>query len=255
MSLAFKMTARGSIESPMTARGDQAYRQTGLVPAERRGLRYDPTRPIDDRAFAAARRHSRQVSWLKVVLPALAIVAAGIFWSATHFVPTDLAAIARGAGIDVTSESVTMNHPRISGFEGTRRAYEVQAESAVQSLSDPKIVTFHQIDASIGLDAAGTARLNAVTGVYDGNYNTLFLKDGIAITTDTGYSAAVGEAAIDLGKGSLVSSMPIEISTAQGTIRANGVNVTDRGKRVVFSNGVSITFLPSGDLAAPSKGP
>jgi lipopolysaccharide export system protein LptC len=239
----------------MALRGEQAFGGTrvGRMTPARPRWSYDPTRPLDERAFAAARRHTRRVGWLKVALPALAALAVAGFWSAVQFIPTDLAAIAKGAGIDVTSESVTMKRPRISGFEGTRRAYDVQAESAVQSLSDPKVVTFHKIDASIGLDDAGTAKVSAPTGVYDGNHNTLVLKDGIAIATDTGYSATVGQVAVDLGKGSLESEMPIEISTGQGTIKANSISVSERGKRVVFGNGVSVTFTPDGELAAPSS--
>jgi lipopolysaccharide export system protein LptC len=234
----------------MAVQEDHAYADATAKPAPRRRLRYDPTRPVDDAAFATARSHSRLVRRLKVILPVVAVLAVAVFWGAIRFIPTDLATIAKGAGIDATSQSITMTRPRISGFEGTRRAYDVQAETAVQSLSDPKVVTFNKIDASIGLDAAGTAKLNAATGIYDGNKNTLILKDGIAIATDTGYTASVREASVDLGKGSLVTSVPIEITTGQGSIRANSLNVTDRGKRIIFGNGVSVTFTPPGDLAA-----
>jgi lipopolysaccharide export system protein LptC len=233
----------------MTAYSDQAYREQRPPPPTSR-LRYDPTRPVDDAAIAAARRHTGRVKRLKIILPALALVGAGAFWATVHFVPTDLASIAKGAGIDVNANSVVMNKPRISGFEGTRRAYDVQADTAVQSLSDPKVVTFNKIDASIGLDGAGTATVNATTGVYDGNHNTLNLKNGIAISTDTGYSASVDEAAVDLGQGTLVTTKPIVIQTAEGSIRANGLSVTERGKHVLFSNGVSVTYLPQGPLAA-----
>ena len=82
----------------------------------------------------------------------------------------------------------------------------------------------------------------------------MLLKNGIAIVTDTGYSASVDQAALDLGKGSMVSTVPIEISGAQGSIRANAVSVSDRGKHVIFSGGVSVSFLPKGDLAGSSQG-
>jgi lipopolysaccharide export system protein LptC len=218
--------------------------------APRRPIRYDPTRPRGEDAFTAARSHSSRVRRLKIVLPLLAVAGAGMFWATARFIPSDLASIAESAGIDVTSQSVVMNRPRISGFEGTRRAYEVQAERAVQSLSDPKVVTFQQIDASIGLDGAGTATLDAATGIYDGNRNTLRLTDGLAIATTTGYSASASEADIDLGKGSMVSTSPIEIKTEQGSIRANALAVSERGKRVTFTNGVSVTYLPPRELAA-----
>lgn len=234
----------------MAVQEDHAYTKARAEPLPRRRLRYDPTRPLDDRAVAAAKSHTRFVGRLKIILPLVALAGIGVFWGAIQFIPTDLATIARGAGIDATSESITMTRPRISGFEGTRRAYDVQAETAVQNLNDPKVVTFNKIDASIGLDAAGTAKLNATTGVYDGNRNTLVLRGGVTIATDTGYAAKVGEAAIDLGKGSLTTSTVIEITTGQGSIRANSLDVTDRGKRIVFGNGVSVTFTPPGELAA-----
>ena len=83
--------------------------------------------------------------------------------------------------------------------------------------------------------------------------NTLVLKNGIAIATDTGYSAAIDQASLDLGKGSMVSTVPIEIKSSDGAIRANAVSVSDRGKHVVFSGGVSVSFLPKGELAGPAQ--
>ena len=72
--------------------------------------------------------------------------------------------------------------------------------------------------------------------------------------TTSGYSGRFSEAAIDLGKGTLTSSEPLELTTADGKIRANGVNVADNGKHIVFTNGVSVTYLPPGELAkAPAS--
>jgi lipopolysaccharide export system protein LptC len=233
-------------------RDELTFDQQGQ-PAPRRRIRYDPTRARGVEAFRAASRHSRRVRHLKYILPALALAAAGLFWGTVRFIPSDLATIVSLSSLDAQSNSIVMDKPHISGFEGTRRAYEVKADSAVQSLDDPKVMTFKAIDASVGLDAAGTATIDAATGVYDGNANTLVLKDGIAIKTTTGYWASFKEAAIDLAAGSLVSSQPIEIRTNEGTIRANSVEVSERGKRIAFRNGVSVTYLPPGELAAAAE--
>jgi len=228
---------------------DAAYASAPGRPAARRRFDYDPTRGRGADAFDAARRHSFMVRWFKVVLPVLAVGGAALFWGSAQFIPSDPAAIAELAGIDAAADSIVMEQPHISGYDGTRQAYEVKANRAVQSLNDPKVVTFDDIDAHIGLDEGGTASLDATTGVYDGNDNTLVLKDGVATTT-SGYWASFQEAAIDLAEGSLVSDRPIEIRTNEGTIRANGLQVSDHGKRVSFLNGVSVTYLPPGDLAA-----
>jgi len=234
----------------MTHYREDAYSGRDADQTPRSRIMYDPTRARGPQAFREARRHSRLVRRLKYILPALAIAGAGGFWATARYMPSDLALVASLANLDIEDNAIVMDEPRISGFEGTRRAYEVKAESAVQSLDDPKVVTFNTIDASVGLDEAGTATIDATTGVYDGNANTLVLKDGIAIKTTTGYWASFREAAIDLAQGSLVSSQPIEIRTSEGTIRANGVQVSERGKRIAFVNGVSVTYLPPGELAA-----
>lgn len=215
----------------------------------RHRIRYDPTSRGGEEAYREARRHSRLVRALKIVLPAIAVAGILLFWASAHFIPSDLAGLISSAGIDLKTNSVVMNTPRISGFEGTKRAYEVKAARAIQSLDDPKVLTFEKINAHIGLDNAGTATVDAGTGIYNGNNNTLELKNGISIQTTTGYAASVREAAIDLAKGSLSSSTPVEIHAKEGTLRANSMEVTDRGKSIAFRGGVSVTFMPPGKLA------
>jgi lipopolysaccharide export system protein LptC len=214
-------------------------------------IRYNPPKERDPDAYRKATRHSALVRNLKFILPTLAILAIVAFWATARVIPGDLASLVAVATIDPKSNSVVMDKPHISGFEGTRRAYEVKAESALQSLDDPKVVTFKTITGRFGLEDAGVATVNAATGIYDGNDNTLMLKDGMSLKTDNGYAGRLQEAAIDLGKGTLTSSSPLEFSTADGTIHANAVNITGSGKHILFSNGVSVTYLPPGELAAP----
>ena len=232
--------------------GDEAP----AVPARpERRLRYNPRDKRGDDAFGVAERHSRRVRVLKYVLPAIAVAGAGLFWGTARLIPGDLASLVEVSGIDIETNSVVMQQPHISGFEGTRRAYEVKADTAVQSLDDPKVVTFNAIDGRFGLDEAGEAMLDATTGVYDGNTHTLTLKDGVDVETNTGYSATLQGAAIDLAKGTLVSNQPLELRTGEGSIQAGGVSVAERGKRVTFSNGVKVVFLPKGSLMTEAGPP
>jgi lipopolysaccharide export system protein LptC len=235
----------------MTTLDDDRYVDDEPRPAPAR-LRYNPTRARAGDAFEKAQRHSTLVRRLKFILPTIVVIAIAAFWGTARFIPGDLASLVAISGIDAKSNSVVMQKPHISGFEGTRRAYEVRADSAVQSLDDPKVMTFKQIVGRFGLDDAGIATVDATVGVYNGNQNTLMLKDGINVQTTNGYGGKFTEAAIDLGKGSLTSSKPIELSMAEGTIRANGVTVTDRGKRIIFTDGVSVTYLPQGELVTES---
>jgi lipopolysaccharide export system protein LptC len=233
----------------MSAVDDDHYTEDRGAPAARAPrVRYSPPKERDPELYARAARHSGVVRWLRFILPAIAALAIVGFWASARVVPGDLQSLVSVASIDPKSNSVVMDKPHISGFEGTRRAYEVKAESALQSLDDPRVVTFKTINGRFGLEDAGIATVTAASGVYDGNKNTLMLKDGLDLHTTDGTQGRLTDAAIDLGAGTLTSSAPLEFSTAQGTIRANAVSVTSNGKRIVFSHGVSVTFTPPGDL-------
>lgn len=218
------------------------------APAPARRLRYNPRDTRDEGVFDQAERNTRRVRFLRIALPVLVAIAVIVFWGTARFMPGDMNAIVESAGVDVESNSVVMEAPHISGFEGTRRAYEVKAENAVQSLDDPKVVTFNGIDGRFGLDGAGEADLDAAIGIYDGNSNTLTLKDGVSVETTTGYSATFEGASIDLAAGTLVSNQPLKIRTQDGSLEANAVSVLERGKRVIFTNGVRVTYMPPAEL-------
>ncbi len=226
---------------------------TGAPPAPRR-IRFDPTRARERDDFVAAHRHSRRVTWLKIGLPALAAVAVVGFFLAMRFEAGGGAVSL--AGIDMQDKSLIMKTPHISGFDGTRRAYEVTATRAVQNLENPKVVTLDAINAKFGLDGGGTATLKATTGIYDGNSNLLTLKNGIAIATTDGYQAKLNDADVDMKGGTLASQRPIEIHSVDGSIRANAISITERGKHVLFSGGVTVNFVPPAEaLPAPAAEP
>lgn len=236
----------------MTDLHNEAYYDDDAPRTPPARLRYDPGRSRHADAYERAARHSALVRRLKYILPALAIAGVGVFWATARIIPGDLAALVAVAGIDEESNSVIMQAPHISGFEGTRRAYDVKAGSAVQSLDDPKVVTFKQIDGHFGLEENGTATVTAETGVYNGNNNTLDLTEGIRMTTTSGYAARFDDARIDLANGTLKTDKPLELSTGEGSLRADSIEVLERGKRVIFRGNVSVTYMPPADLVTKS---
>ena len=88
------------------------------------------------------------------------------------------------------------------------------------------------------------------TGVYNGNNNTLELKNGISIETDhrlCGHDRAGGRRP---RQGQSVARRSRSRSSAkEGTLRADSMDVADRGKHIVFRGGVSVTFMPPDKLA------
>jgi lipopolysaccharide export system protein LptC len=224
-----------------------------------RRIRFDPTRVRDERLYARAYSHSRWVRRLKFILPAVALAAVVGFFLTMRVVTGTGEAVISTAGINVAKKSLEMKAPHISGFTGTQQSYELKALRAVQDLDNPKIVRLEKIDGHFGIGKGQTATISATNGVYDGTQNLLRLSDGIQLATTDGYKAAFSDAEIDIGKGHLATQKPIRIEATIGSIKANALTVEDNGKHVVFSGGVSVSFIPpdepAGDDAAGASPP
>lgn len=223
-------------------------------PAPRR-IRFDPTRTRGVDAFTRAQSHSRRVRWLKFILPGIAIAGIAGFFLTMRVVSGSGEAVIALAGLNVASKSLVMKAPHISGFSGTEQSYELKATQAVQDLDNPKLVKLEAINGHFGIGNKQTATITAGAGLFDGTGNTLRLMDGIQLTTTDGYKARLAEAQIDIGKGNLVSTKPLEIYAEDGSIRANGIQVSDRGTHVIFSGGVRVSFTPSDDAPAAAPVP
>lgn len=225
----------------------------------RRQFRYDPAKIRGEEVYGAARRHSGLVRWLKIVLPALAGTAVLAFVLAIRIVTSDIGDLFSLAGVSVDTKSLVMEKPHLSGFKGTEHSYEVHAERAVQDLSNPKVVRLEEIAAEFGLSDDVKVSLGAKAGTFDGDHQTLALSDGITVSSTNGYKAKLEAATVDFGKGNLVSDRPVEIRGAEGLIRSRKLSIRDRGKSIVFSGGVSVTYMPpkTSEEAAPaaSSGP
>jgi lipopolysaccharide export system protein LptC len=224
-----------------------------------RRIRFDPTRVRDERLYARAYSHSRWVRRLKFILPAVAIAAVAGFFLTMRVVTGTGEAVISNAGINVAKKSLEMKAPHISGFTGTKQSYELKALRALQDLDNPKVVRLEKIDGHFGMGKDQTATISAESGTYDGTTNLLHLADGIHLSTTDGYSAVLADAEIDIGKGHLETDRPIEIhansASITGTIKANRLVVEDRGKHVLFSGGVSVSFIPPDDSPAPGDPP
>lgn len=206
----------------------------------------------NDRSYRAARRHSALVRALRVLLPVLIVAATGGFIGAAYLGSTSISGVSF-KGIDFQSNSLVMDSPQVSGFSGSKHSYELSADKAVQNLENPEVVTLEGIDARLGIDTGDAATLGAGRGIYDSKAETLMLRDGIRVKTTTGYEAELKRADVDLKSGVMRASEPVELRSADGTIRGNQVEIVEGGKRIIFRNGVSMTLnsLPAGEPGSP----
>jgi lipopolysaccharide export system protein LptC len=198
-----------------------------------------------ERAFHAARRHSRLVRILRIAVPASVAVGVIIIALITYFNP--LRMLARlPINIDnlvVSGTKVTMEQPRLSGFTRDARTYELTADTAAQDMTKPDIVELRNIRAKVEMQDKSSMEMTAVTGIYDAKGETLKLDQNILLNSSTGYQGHLSEALVDIRKGNVVSEHPVEVKLLQGTLNANRLDIVDSGDVIRFHGGVIMDMM------------
>lgn len=236
----------GTVPSPRAyVPGAAAAAARAAAEAGERNIRFDPTKERGPAYYDHAARHSRHVRILRIALPTIAVLSVLGFFAVMSFDADDggLPALSL-SGINFEQREITMDKPHISGFDGTKRAYEVHAAKAIQALGNAKVVTLETITAKFALGDKGRANLEAAAGVYDGNTQKLKLSGGIDLTTTDGYTARLDDADIDVEAGNVASDTGVVIRGKEGSISADSIEVLERGKHVFFRGNVKVFYQP-----------
>lgn len=205
------------------------------------------SRGDSDRAFRAARRHSRLVRILRVAIPITVVSGLAVMFLITYFnplrmlgkLPIDI------SDLVVSGTKITMERPRLSGFTQDQRAYELSAEAAAQDMTKPDFVELRSIRAKMDMQDKTTMQMSAATGLYNSKTEMLKLERDIFLSSSTGYKGKMSEAVIDIRKGHVVSDKPVELEMLQGTLNANKLEIVDSGDLVRFHGGVVMDMLLS----------
>lgn len=198
-----------------------------------------------ERAFRAARRHSRLVRGLRVAVPAVVVVIGAVAFLMIYFNPLRmLAKLPVNIGdLVVSGTKITMEKPHLSGFTRDSRGYELSADAAAQDLTRPDIVELRNIKAKVQMQDHSTLLMTALTGIYNSKSETLELDTNIDLNSSTGYAGHLSEAQVDIRKGHVVSNKPVQVKLLQGTLDANRLEIVDSGDLVRFDGGVQMMLM------------
>ncbi|KAA2235830.1 LPS export ABC transporter periplasmic protein LptC [Salinarimonas soli] len=238
---------------------DQTLDERGVTPAAAMGR----TR---SRAYVKARRHSTRVRWLRRAIPLGAGIAVALVAVVTLFDPFGRLGIEgmSMSGLNLSGTKITMEQPRLTGFQKDTRPYEITASHATQDVRRPTEVELVTMRGRLTLDDKGTkAHLEAARGIFDTKNERLELRDHVVVTTDSGYKAQLRSASIDFKANSVVSRDGVRVEIPGGTIESDDLQVSDGGRRMVFEGRVRSAFNPpeergavrTSDAAAPSSRP
>jgi lipopolysaccharide export system protein LptC len=197
-----------------------------------------------ERAFKAARRHSRVVRILRIAVPLSVSFVFVVVALVTYLNPLRLLT-KLPINVDnlvVSGTKVTMEQPHLSGFTSDARAYELTADTAAQDMTKPDMIELRNIRAKVEMQDKSKMELTAISGLYDSKGETLRLDRDIRINT-SGYRARLSEAMVDIRKGNVVSEHPVEVKMLQGTLNANRLDIIDSGDVVRFHDGVVMDMM------------
>lgn len=193
------------------------------------------------KAQRKARRHSRMVKFLRVLLPLIGVgILVGMIAIITVF--NYLSNLGIG-NISLSSDGLVMHNPELSGHDGDR-SYKVTAVQAVQRLSDPRIIDLETIHANIVLSKDQSAQITALRGTYNNGKDTLSLYDGLQLEWSEGYTVDLSDVQIDLKTGAMKTSDPITIRSDKGNIRAGRLDYNQDEGIVRFTDGIHMVLKP-----------
>ncbi|OJF90523.1 LPS export ABC transporter periplasmic protein LptC [Pararhizobium antarcticum] len=206
-----------------------AFPHSGLGPAD---------------AYDQATRHSRRVTRMKIVLPLVAFVIAAIFVVVSvigAYLPDEL----QIENATIENGKIVMQNPAISGRNKQGISYSMKAERALQDIANPDIITLKKIHAEMPVNETLVATVDAASGVYDRGGNTLNMDEPFTITMNNGVNADFRSAYLDINAGEMESKQPIAISMNGGSIVAQRLRMTDKGRIVTFEGMVRVNVEPS----------
>lgn len=209
----------------------------------------------NDRAFRGARRHSRNVRLLRILIPAgviggILVVSLMTFISSGRFaykLPNDMGTLV------ISGTKITMEAPRLAGYTKDRRGYEVTAKAAAQDMAKPEFVELKELRAKLAMPDSNSAELITIGGMYNTKSEVLTLGPNVLLQSTNGYEARLADAVVDVRKGHISSDKPVEVKMTRGTLNANRLEVINSGEIIRFDGGVVMHLKPDAPKDAPKQ--
>jgi lipopolysaccharide export system protein LptC len=192
------------------------------------------------RAFQAARRHSAIVRVLKLTLP---VAALGV--CALYVLPAGMS-VKVGDGeatvekIDISAGGLKMVNPRFKGVHEKYGVYDIKADSALQHVNDPDLMTLDKIEAELLNKEGEKTTLTAPSGIFHRKKEEFTFDNGVDIGGEAGISGRLETATAYMKDNKLISNDPVTLGYHGHKIAADSVTVFTAENRVIFTGNVRV---------------
>jgi lipopolysaccharide export system protein LptC len=193
------------------------------------------------RAFRAARRHSVMVRLLKLGLP-LAALGVGALYIIPSAITIEIDKDKKVSieKIDITSGGLKMVNPRFKGVHEKHGVYDVRADSALQHVSDPDLMTLDKINAELVSQQGQKTILTAPSGIFHRKKEEFTFDNGVTIDGEAGISGKLKTATSFMKENRLISNDPVTLGYQGHRIDADSVEFFTAESRAIFTGNVRV---------------
>jgi lipopolysaccharide export system protein LptC len=195
-------------------------------------------------AYQSALTHSAWVRKLKILLP----VAAGIISAAfigVSLVRTYLPENISVENARIENGKIVMERPAISGRNNSGISYSMTADRALQDIANPNKITLEDVKAAVPVNSDVIARVIATGADFDRGTDMLDLTSPFDVNLSNGITAKFKSAHLNISAGVMETSETVNITMKEGSIVADSLKITDKGRNISFVGQVRLHLVPA----------
>ena len=203
-----------------------------------------------EQRFRKEKRHSRNVRWLKIALPALAVL------MTLGLVGKSVIASMGDVRIDLLNSTIEggkliMANPKVEGVNSLNRRYEVSAARAIQDITNGNRVDLEEIFVRVPMGTDQWAEIRSQTGSMYRQQNVVALTSPMRVETTDGLVADFRLASLNMATGDFLGKEEVKVERDGSTITSQSVSILDGGTRLLFQNNVKVSIRPGPSSPAP----
>ncbi len=190
---------------------------------------------------------SRRVAYLKLMLPAVALLIVTLILAWPQIVRDDNRVRFGGGRISADdAESLRMINARYVGVDNQQHPYVVTAALATRESAHAPRTDLQTPKADLTTTGGAWVEVNAETGIFHNMSRLLDLAGDVSVFHDGGTEFHTARAQVDLNAGSASGDDPVAGQGPTSTVTAEGFRLYDRGAVVIFTGKTHLVLYNSG---------
>ncbi len=186
-------------------------------------------------AIPEARRHTARVAKLRKVMVwasggIVSLVLLALAVEALRNIPLDL----RFAHIGMKGAIVTIEQPKLVGYNKEGRPYELRAKLGRQDITKPDIFELEEMQVSFGDSGENATVLSAQKSLYNAKADRADLSAGVRIVKKNNYDLSLDSAVMDFKENVMTSDKPAKLLLPDGEVTSKRVEFSQNERRATF---------------------